>query len=277
VTPGLRHRTPAVQLPRASGACQRCRRRRSRASLCGRVGAYAARPHERHPCRPCHYRAIHNGRERSHADTHGQSHGRMTCAVRHLARWQPRPNWLRKLVVGWSRLASALPCPADRSGPWSRRTGARRRPRPDGTGPLGPRWVRGAPGPQGHGWSPAVTSGHQRRSGTAGRPAFKSGSSRKASSRIRLWSRRSGFESPRSPAAVLGARQLDAAEVAVRVAESSRAQPAPWTRPAVASGHVAGSGPSTLMTVAPTPPTRTSAPAPPSAATVSRWIRRAGM
>ena len=35
----------------------------------------------------------------------------------------------------------------------------RRRPRPDGTGALGPRWVRGAPGSQGHGWSPAVTSG----------------------------------------------------------------------------------------------------------------------
>jgi hypothetical protein len=30
----------------------------------------------RHPCRPCHYRAIYNGRERSHADIHGQPHGR---------------------------------------------------------------------------------------------------------------------------------------------------------------------------------------------------------
>jgi hypothetical protein len=159
VTPGLRHRTPAVQLPRASGACQRCRRRRSRASLCGRVGAYAARPHERHPCRPCHYRAIHNGRERSHADTHGQSHGRMTCAVRHLARWQPRPNWLRKLVVGWSRLASALPCPADRSGPWSRRTGA-----PQASAAGRDRTPRSALGPWRTGTTGArmVTSGHQR-------------------------------------------------------------------------------------------------------------------
>ena len=29
-----------------------------------------------HPRQPCHYRAIHNGRERSQEDTHGQSHGR---------------------------------------------------------------------------------------------------------------------------------------------------------------------------------------------------------
>jgi hypothetical protein len=69
------------------------------------------------------------------------------------------------------------------------------------------------------------------------------------------------------PTAVRVTRHRDAAEVAVRVAASSRAQPTPWTRPAVASGHVAGSGPSTLKTVAPTPPTRTRAPAPPSAAT----------
>jgi hypothetical protein len=85
----------------------------------------------------------------------------MTCAVRHLARWQPRPNWLCQLVVGWSRLASALPCLADRSGPWSRRTGAPQASAAGRDRNLGPRWVRGAPGSQGHGWSPAVTSGHE--------------------------------------------------------------------------------------------------------------------
>jgi hypothetical protein len=47
-----------------------------RASPCGRPDAYAARPRHRRPHRPCHYRAIHNGRERLQADTHGQSHGR---------------------------------------------------------------------------------------------------------------------------------------------------------------------------------------------------------
>src|SRR2546423_1743313 len=38
---------------------------------------------------PCHYRAIHNGRERTQPDPHGQSHDRMTCAVRRLTRWDP--------------------------------------------------------------------------------------------------------------------------------------------------------------------------------------------
>jgi hypothetical protein len=54
---------------------------------------------------------------------------------------------------------SALPCPAGRSVPDRRRTGA---PKASATGrdrTLGPCWVRGAAGSQGHGWSPAVTSG----------------------------------------------------------------------------------------------------------------------
>ena len=38
----------------------------------------------------------------------------MTCAVRRLARWQPRPIWLWEQGVGWVRLASALPYPAGR-------------------------------------------------------------------------------------------------------------------------------------------------------------------
>jgi len=56
-------------------------------------------------------------------------------------------------------LGSALPCPAGRSGPWSRRTGA---PQASATGrdrTLGPCWVRAAPGPKGLGESPAVTTG----------------------------------------------------------------------------------------------------------------------
>ena len=88
-----------------------------RASPCGRPDAYAARPRHRRPHRPCHCRAIHNGRERLQADTHGQPTAAMTCAVRSLARWRSCPIWLCKQEVGWSRLASG-PCrarPADRS------------------------------------------------------------------------------------------------------------------------------------------------------------------
>jgi hypothetical protein len=123
----------------------------------------------------------------------------------------------------------------------------------------------------------AVTNGRPRFGGTTGRRPFGLGSWDDADGRFGLWSRRSGFESPRSPTAARPTRRRDAAEVAVRVAASSRAQPAPWTRPAVVSGHVAGSGPSTLKTVAPTPPTRTATPAPPSGATVSRWTKCPGM
>src|SRR5215203_4237117 len=48
----------------------------------------------------------------------------LTCGAKGWRRSGPWPNWLCKQGVSWSRLASALPCPAGRSGPWSRRTGA---------------------------------------------------------------------------------------------------------------------------------------------------------
>jgi hypothetical protein len=82
-----------------------------------------------------------------------------------------------------------LAVPGRPIGPWSRRTEAPERPRPDGTGPrsvLGP-WRTGTTGAQ------AVTSGHQRRRDAAGRRAFGSCSSDNARWRIRLWSRRSGL------------------------------------------------------------------------------------
>jgi hypothetical protein len=85
------------------------------------------------------------------------------------------------------------PCrtrPADRSLVAEDRSagGVRDRTGPDTRSVLGP-WRAGAAGAR------MVTSRHQGRSGTAGRPAFKSGSSHDASARIRLWSRRSGLPS----------------------------------------------------------------------------------
>ena len=54
-----------------------------------------------------------------------------------------------------------LAVPGRPIGPWSRRTGA---PKASATGrdrTLGPCWVRGAPGPQGHERSPTVTNGQE--------------------------------------------------------------------------------------------------------------------
>jgi hypothetical protein len=45
-----------------------------RASPCGEPVLHS-QAHERRPRRPCHYRAIHSGPDRSPADTHGQCHG----------------------------------------------------------------------------------------------------------------------------------------------------------------------------------------------------------
>jgi hypothetical protein len=147
------------------------------------------------------------------------------------------------------------------------------------TGTDGTELLRSAPGPcrNGQPWASAVTNGHRRFRRTAGRRLSQSCSWHDAGGRYRLWSRTSGFESLGHPTAARVARHRDAAEVAVRVAESLRAQSAPYTRPAVASGHVGGSGLSTLNTVAPTPPTRMMTPAPPSGATDSRWMRCPGI
>jgi hypothetical protein len=139
---------------------------------------------------------------------------------------------------------------------------------------LGPRWVRATTVEHGHGRSPTVAHGSEE-------PQV-AGPLAQAAWMMQTRGSDGGPEGRSSsllgyPTAARATRRRDAAEVAVRVAESSRAQPAPWTRPAVVSGHVAGSGPSTLKTVAPTPPTRTATPAPPAGATDSRWIRCPGM
>jgi hypothetical protein len=125
--------------------------------------------------------------------------------------------------------------------------------------PLGPRWVRGTTVAHGHQRSLTVAHGSEEPQVIA-RAAHAAGITQRGGSDCGSEGR--GSSPLRYPTAARGTRHRDAAEVAVRVAESSRAQPAQWTSPAVVSGHVAGSGPSTLKTVAPTPPTRTRAPAP---------------
>jgi hypothetical protein len=139
---------------------------------------------------------------------------------------------------------------------------------------LGPCWVRAATVAPGHQRSPAVAYGSEEPQ-VAGPLGHAAGMIRSRDSDCGPEGRGSSLLG--HPTAARVTRHRDAAEVAVRVAESSRAQPAPWTRPAVVSGHVAGSGPSTLKTVAPTPPTRTATPAPPSGATDSRWTKCPGM
>ena len=106
-----------------------------RASPCGRPDAYAARPRHRRPRRPCHYRAIHNGRERLQTDTHGQSHGRHDLRRSQSGQVATPPDLALqaggRLVAGFDRLA--VPGRADASlvaeGPGN----AVCRPRPDGT------------------------------------------------------------------------------------------------------------------------------------------------
>jgi hypothetical protein len=79
--------------------------------------------------------------------------------------------------------------------PWSRRTGA---PQTSATGrnrPLGPCWVRGAPGPQGHERSPTVTSGEEKQQ--VGRPPAQAARTTPASGSD-CGPEGRGFESPRS-------------------------------------------------------------------------------
>jgi hypothetical protein len=77
-----------------------------------------------HPHRPCHKRAIHSGPERSRADNHGQSRSSLDLHRSPPSQVTAAPE----LALGaggrwWFGLASALPWPASRSDPWSRRTG----------------------------------------------------------------------------------------------------------------------------------------------------------
>jgi hypothetical protein len=85
-------------------------------------------------CRPCHYRATSISFERSPSGTHGQRLGVRDLAGS-LSRLVAGSLGLHfKQEVGWSRLVSALPCPAGRSIPGRAGPERCRRPRPDGTG-----------------------------------------------------------------------------------------------------------------------------------------------
>ena len=82
--------------------------------------------------------------------------------------------------------ASALPCPAGRSGPWSRRTGA---PEASATG-RDRTSVRAGPWDVGTRGVRAVTNSRQGFTRTAGQRPSNSRSLNNASGRIRLWYRR---------------------------------------------------------------------------------------
>jgi hypothetical protein len=87
---------------------------------------------QRRPRRPCHYRAIHSGLDRSPADNHGQRQNSFD-----LRRCPPSQVTISPdLALGaggrWLGLASALPCPAGRSVPGRGGPERRWRPRPDG-------------------------------------------------------------------------------------------------------------------------------------------------
>jgi hypothetical protein len=113
--------------------------------------------------------------------------------------------------------ASALPCPAGRSGPWSRRTGA---PMASATGR--DRTPRSALGPCRNGplSASAVTNGRERFGETAGRRPSSSGSCDDAGGRFGLWSRGSAA-SPRCG----GWRGNDAAAPSGRPARRAESPP----------------------------------------------------
>jgi hypothetical protein len=128
---------PTRRLPRADGPCQQVRRLRDGPHPAVDLMPTAARPATvvltgRATTVP--FTTDASGCKRTPTDNPTAA---MTCAVRSLARWRSCPIWLCKQEVGWSRLASALPCPAGRSVPGRGGPERRRRPRPDGTASTG--------------------------------------------------------------------------------------------------------------------------------------------
>jgi hypothetical protein len=85
--------------------------------------------------RPCHERAIHSSLDRSPVDNHGQHHNGRDLRRSPFPKVTILPDLALQAGSRWSRLGSALPCPAGRSVPGRGGPERRRRPRPDGTGP----------------------------------------------------------------------------------------------------------------------------------------------
>jgi hypothetical protein len=170
------------------------------------------------------------------------------------------------------------PTVGGRVGPVGRSAAAMWKAFPGGSGPrharaLDPHWVRAATVAHGHQRSPGVTKGSKDPQ-VAGPLAQAAAVIEAGDSDCGPEGR--GFESPRSPCApVRGTPDRDATQVVVRVAQGIAG--AITAMDQAFRPHVTGSGPSTLTTVAPTPPTRMTMASPPSAATDSRWIRCAGM
>jgi hypothetical protein len=97
------------------------------------------------PRRPCHKRAIHNSRERSRADTHGQSHGRSD-----LCRSLPgQVTILPDLALGAEghtpQTPELLACPVAVAGSGHERPERQTGPRSDGPQPPWAAWPTAPP------------------------------------------------------------------------------------------------------------------------------------
>jgi hypothetical protein len=115
--------------------------------------------------------------------------------------WPCRLRRPSRMVLPQS--AVSLGCPADRAGPY------REGPEHQGVSATdGDRAPRSALGPcrNGRARASAVTNGRPRFGRTAGHGPFGSGSWANPAERFRLWSRKSGLESLRSPSSVPAAQ-----------------------------------------------------------------------
>jgi hypothetical protein len=154
----------------AFAACQRGDGNRGLASPTVTVKPTAPRCTRAILAGPCHDRATRSSHERSRAVSHRQHRSGLDQRILLPSQVRNPRNLALQQVVDQSRLASALPCPAGRSGPWSRRTGApkasaTRRDRNTQWSVLGP-YDAGNPG------FSAGTSGHDRSDEPAGRRTF---------------------------------------------------------------------------------------------------------
>jgi hypothetical protein len=136
----------------------------------------------RRPRRPCHYRAIQSGPDRSPADNHGQCHGGPD--LRRFDLWQVTraPDLALQAGGRWSRLASALPCLAgqpnhhcgNRAKP--QRTGRQQPPeQPDPPADHAPQQLTHAARPLGAARDQQGGKGRAEQAGEVGRPTVALG------------------------------------------------------------------------------------------------------
>jgi hypothetical protein len=136
------------------------------------LGAGAATCEHRRSRRPCHPRATRSGHERYPADNHGHSERTGRLSLTQKRSWELRLGASLSRPLRTGRVGVSCPSSARSAlGPWH----------------------------NGRARASAVTNGRPLCGGTAGHRPFGSSSWDNADERFRLWSRRSGFESPRSP------------------------------------------------------------------------------